>query len=83
MSDPTKACNLTSDEITALIMCHAREMDDNTLEAALERMNYLHKRLKSFNEVEMIKTEEKPKTDPQFAADAKDAPNTSWGTPIA
>jgi hypothetical protein len=50
MSDKTKAVNLTEDEIIALIMTHGREMDEDNLEATLERINYLHRRLKTFKE---------------------------------
>ena len=49
----TKAVNLTEDEIKALVMTHAGEMDEDNLEDSLERMNYLNKRLKAFREVEV------------------------------
>lgn len=57
----TKACSLTKDEVKALIMVYSREiMSDDTLEEALERMNYLNKRLRAFDEVEIVKEETKP-----------------------
>lgn len=48
MKEDTKACNLTEDEITALIMLIAREIDDANLQDNLERINYLNGRLKAF-----------------------------------
>lgn len=59
MSD-TKTCNLTEDEIKALIASHAHRLlsESNTddtqkeIDNHLERMHYLNKRLKAFKEVE-------------------------------
>jgi len=61
----TKACNLTEDEVKVLIMCVAREMDEINIEDALDRMNYLHKRLKAFKD-------EKPAVVAPPATEAKD-----------
>jgi len=56
MSEPTKACSLTEEEIKALIFYHTREtIYKNPMEDAIERINYLNKRRKSFNEVEIVK----------------------------
>ena len=54
MSEPTKACNLTEDEVKMLIMDVGREMDETNIDITLERMNYLNKRLKAFKEVEVV-----------------------------
>lgn len=50
----TKACNLTEDEIKALILCitYKFSQPDANINDLMERLNYLHKRLKAFNEVE-------------------------------
>lgn len=53
MSEKTKACNLTEDEIKLLIMEVGREMDETNIDNTIERMNYLNKRLKTFAEVEI------------------------------
>ena len=58
----TKACNLTEDEIKRLIAYHGYSIESNTsnindesnLNDRIERINYLHKRLKSFKEPEII-----------------------------
>jgi hypothetical protein len=45
----TKACNLNEEELRELLRYHGRTLDadpDNTI----ERINYLHKRLKTFKE---------------------------------
>ena len=67
MSEQTKACNLTSDEITALIMVHAGKMDEGSISERIERINYFHKRLKAFN-------------DPVGEAVASTAGAAGWGT---
>lgn len=46
----TKACNLNEDEIKALIITYASEITEDSIEDSLDRMNYLNKRLKTFNE---------------------------------
>lgn len=56
MSEKTKSCNLTEDEISALVMLIGREIDEYNLSDSLERMNYLNKRLKTFNEVDKVET---------------------------
>ena len=58
MSEKTKSCNLTVDEINALVMLIGREIDEDNLSNSLERMNYLNKRLKTFNEPEVAKAPE-------------------------
>lgn len=53
----TKACNLSADEIDALISYHALHLRiqspivDHTKQDAIERINYLNKRLKEFGKV--------------------------------
>ncbi len=83
MSEKTKACNLSMDEITALIMCHAREMCEDNLEDSLERLNYLNKRLKTFNEPEAVKpksTMTNTVTDAiSAAAEANPPASPGWG----
>ena len=46
----TKACNLTEDEIKALILCitYKFSQPDANINDLMERLNYLHKRLKAF-----------------------------------
>lgn len=60
MSDPTKACSLTKDEIEKLILAHSSQTMYNNMEIAIERINYLNKRFKAFDEVEIVKEETKP-----------------------
>lgn len=53
MSDKTKACNLTYDEIDALLEWHGRGMCGTVVdnkEETVERMKYLIGRRKTFNE---------------------------------
>lgn len=52
----TKACNLTEDEVKGLIDRYGFYQNTN-IDEKLERMNYLHKRLKAFREPEVV-TEE-------------------------
>ena len=59
MSEPTKACNLTKYEIKGIISMRAETIiecikRDDLFEEGIERINYLNRRLKSFNEVEII-----------------------------
>lgn len=63
----TKACNLTEDEIKTLILCitYKFSQPDANINDLMERLNYLHKRLKAFNEVE---TKPIPTPIPQPAA---------------
>lgn len=53
----TKACSLTKDEVLDLIYSHSSSLGANdvsvSLEDRIERINYLHKRLKTFDEIEM------------------------------
>lgn len=67
MPAETKACNITEAELTALINSHGYDTN-GSIEERLERMNYLHKRLKAFKE--------DTKPDAQFTADAKQIPET-------
>lgn len=48
----TKACNLTEKEIFDLIALHGNSLNNIGVDTSelVERINYLHKRLKSFNE---------------------------------
>jgi hypothetical protein len=48
----TKACNLTEDEIKALILCitYKFSQPDANINDLMERLNYLHKRLKAFED---------------------------------
>lgn len=75
MAEVTKACNLTKVEIEELIMHHGRNLDDGT-EERLERMNYLHKRLKAFSEA----PENAPKEAP---AEHKNEPTIQQEAPKA
>lgn len=58
MSDKTKAVNLTEDEIDCLIAYHGKHLTivspivDQSKQEAIDRINYLNKRLKSFKEPE-------------------------------
>jgi hypothetical protein len=58
MSNETKTCSLTEDEISALILVLAREMDGTNIDETIERMNYLNRRLKAEKK---DKPEEQPK----------------------
>jgi len=62
MSEATKTCNLTEDEIQALIANHGMALNDRleNTDAHVERINYLNKRLKAFKEVEINKEPEAP-----------------------
>ncbi len=73
MSETTKACNLTAGEIEWLINYHGN-YSINSIDYRLERMNYLNKRLKAFDEVEV-----KPVTLPQ--ADASKTALENAGAP--
>lgn len=63
----TKACNLTEEEIKALIERTGSKLGwpNPNINDLMERLNYLHKRLKAFNEVE---TKPIPTPIPQPAA---------------
>ena len=53
MSDKTKTCNLTINEIQFLIEYYGRSLSSNpNKDNMMERLNYLHKRLKAFSEPE-------------------------------
>lgn len=59
MSNPTKSCLLTEDEIECVIAYHGRNLDNCSMVRSdksemIERINYLYKRLKSFKEIETI-----------------------------
>lgn len=51
----TKAVSLTEDELNELIHYHGRNLTDDTKfkDHCVERLNYLHKRLKAFKEPEL------------------------------
>jgi hypothetical protein len=49
----TKAVNLTEDEIEKLIASYGMKLANTTTDHIMERLNYLHKRLKAFKEVEL------------------------------
>jgi hypothetical protein len=70
MAEATKACNLTEDEIKILMTNYGMRIGNPTflLEYSIERINYLNKRLKAFQEPEETKTETKPAA-------------AGWGTP--
>lgn len=51
MKEDTKACNLTENEVRKLIIWHGYNMSDD-ISGHLDRMNYLHKRLKEFKKAE-------------------------------
>ncbi len=55
----TKTCNLTEAEIEELIMHHGRNVAED-FSGRIERLSYLHKRLKSFSEPEIV-SEDQPK----------------------
>lgn len=57
MSDKTKSCNLTEDEIECLMGYHGRNLDSCSAvkqdkSDTVDRINYLNKRLKTFNEAD-------------------------------
>jgi len=59
----TKACSLTEDEIKTLIKSHGFNLNNKFDESRIERINYLNRRLKAFNEAdkaEETKTEGMP-----------------------
>lgn len=50
----SKACNLTEEEVKNLIQTHGLSLwNESEREERLERINYLHKRLRAFEEVEI------------------------------
>jgi hypothetical protein len=49
MSEATKTCNLFQSEIETLIEHHAENISED-ISGRLDRINYLHRRLKAFNE---------------------------------
>lgn len=56
MSEKTKACNLTKEEINYLIELHGCNLGNNDMDEHVERIKYLNSRLKTFSEGE-IKSE--------------------------
>lgn len=74
----TKACNLTKAEIEKLINWHGYTLEHG-LYNRLERMNYLHKRLKSFDEDKPKASMTDAKSDGISAATASN-PATGWPT---
>lgn len=73
MSD-TKACNLTQDEIEELINFHGRNVSEDMI-LHIERLGYLHKRLKAFSEPEIKEATQMP-TKEAIAAPAN--PGSAW-----
>lgn len=54
----TKAVNLTEKEVKNLIQTHGLSLwNESEREERLERINYLHKRLKAFKEIETVDSE--------------------------
>jgi len=78
MTEKTKSCNLTEDEIWAVQQYHAQQIINcgPNYDAPIERMVYLNKRLKAFSEPD--KVEDKPESQPMPANPAAQAP-TGWG----
>lgn len=81
--EKTKACTLNVDEIKILLEHHGRNItryndEGNNMDvndSSIERINYLNKRLKAFNEPEKTMTEERIE-----ASTAPPAPAaTGWG----
>lgn len=58
MSDKTKSCNLTEREVRQLIGNYGTIITDpeenDSIDYQIERINYLHKRLKAFKEPEIV-----------------------------
>lgn len=71
----TKTCSITKAELEELIEWHGRNVADSFSDR-IERLGYLHKRLKAFDEPEVAKAEA-PK--PLSAAPAAVA--QGWGSP--
>lgn len=63
MTEKTKACNLTAEEIECLLGFHGRNLDNNSAvikydkSDIMERIKYLSTRLKAFSELEVAKSE--------------------------
>ncbi len=59
MSEKTKSCNLTEDEINTLLNhCgHMLSWPNSDRNEIVDRINYLNKRLKTFNEADTVKVE--------------------------
>ncbi len=77
MSEVTKACNLTENEIKQLIIWHGYNLNDegkniSDMNERFERMMYLNKRLKAFSEA----PENPPVPMPQTAPEAP----KGWGS---
>lgn len=64
MSEATKSCNLTKTEIMMIVENYGRNVAAD-FSTTIERLSYLHKRLKAFDE---------PETETKSAA-------PGWGTP--
>ena len=78
MADPTKACSLTQEEVLKLIAFHGYNLNMGSIEERMERLNYLHKRLKAFNDVGDNKSEDANAAN-QAAVTAPAA--QAWGAP--
>lgn len=66
MAEATKACNLTKAEIMTIVENYGRNVAAD-FSTTIERLSYLHKRLKAFDE---------PETEVKTTATAP-----GWGTP--
>ena len=70
MKEDTKACNLTEREVKTLIAAtmsqtlNTMEVDVD-LDYAMERLNYLNKRLKAFTEAPSVGSSEAPVVGPE------------------
>ncbi len=75
MADQTKACSLTKNEIMELIRHHGYSMNNNyDIDFRMERLSYLHKRLKAFDELEI-------KNNASSIADETKPTAQGWGAP--
>lgn len=62
MSNPTKGCNLTEDEVKVLLQYHARQIAQSAsdYDDYIDRIKYLNSRIKSFKEPEIKTAEANP-----------------------
>jgi len=74
MTDVTKACSLTEDEVKVLLSHHGFALGNENTDVKVERIGYLNKRLKAFSEP----TEEKTVATEGVANEGVAKP---WGAP--
>lgn len=75
----TKACTITEEEVTTLIMYHSHNLNEQDLDERLERLNYLNKRLKAFREEGVKPNTEQPiNADPNVVATDTAAKSAAW-----